>query len=139
MRWTENPPWLGRIKCHNQQHQQTLQVHFYKFFFYFFVVRLNAGPIHTNHNNIKKCLSVFFSLSLSLVTQLFTVSLILLFSVLNSSLSFFFLPQVKFCFFFNVLKNFFPFLYFNFFFFTPQSVLIERAFQVTIPTLEYIH
>ena len=46
MRWTENPPWLGRIKCHNRQHQQTLQVHFYKFFFYFFVVRLNAGPIH---------------------------------------------------------------------------------------------
>lgn len=118
MRWTENPPWLGRIKCHNQQHQHTLQVHFYKFFFLFFCRKAECwSNTFTNHNNIKKCLSVFFSLSLSLVTQLFTVSLILLFSVLNSSLSFFFLPQVKFCFFFNVLKNFFPFLYFNLFFF----------------------
>ena len=33
-------------------------------------------------------------------------------------MSFFFLPQVKFCFFFNVLKNFFPFLYLKFFFYT---------------------
>ena len=138
MRWTENPPWLGRIKCHNQQHQQTVQVHFYKFFFYFFVVKLNAGPIHTNHNNKKVSICIFFTLSLSSYSAVHCF-LDSSFLSLKQLIFFFFLPQVKFCFFFNVLKNFFPFLYFNFFFFTPQSVLIERAFQVTIPTLEYIH
>lgn len=60
---------------------------------------------------------IFFTLSLSSYSAVHCF-LDSSFHSLKQLVVFFFLPQVKFCFFFNVLKNFFPFLYLKFFFYT---------------------